>query len=130
MSAVLLLVDDDPDDAELFRAAASEVQLPSVVQAVSSGEQALELLLRGGLKPAAILLDIKMPGIGGLETLRRLRADPAGRDVLCILLSGSDLESDRKEAERLGCDLFLTKPATFEGYIELARKIKSLIPPE
>ncbi len=129
MSGEILLVDDDEDDAFLFRLAANEADIPHAVQVASSGEAALELLLERRLAPDLIVLDIKMAGIDGLEVLRRLRADPAQRGRPVVLLTGSDLDTDRAEAERLGCRLFLTKPSTLEGYGEMAAKIKSLLEP-
>ncbi|MDP3542143.1 MAG: response regulator [Elusimicrobiota bacterium] len=127
MSGEILLVDDDEDDAFLFRLAASEADLAREIRAVQSGEAALDLLLKDRLEPALIVLDIKMAGIDGLEVLRRLRADPSHRDRPVVLLTGSDLEADRAEAARLGCRLFLTKPSSLAGYGEMAARIKSLL---
>lgn len=129
MSGDLLLVDDDEDDAFLFRLAASEADIAYGVQVVRSGEEALERLLERRQAPVLIVLDIKMAGIDGLEVLRRLRADPSHRDRPVVMLTGSDLDADRAEAERLGCRLFLTKPSSLEGYAAMAAKIKGLLEP-
>lgn len=128
MDPEILLIDDDPNDAELVRLAAQEKGGLPPIRWAASGEEALELLLRRRLSPLLILLDIKMPGIDGLETLRRLRADPIFRNVVVVILTGSDLESDRIEAMNLGCNLFLTKPATLSGYYDLIAKVKKLLP--
>lgn len=131
MTGDILLVDDDEDDAFLFRLAASEADIARGVQVARSGEEALERLLERRQAPALIVLDIKMAGLDGLEVLRRLRDDPFHRDRPVVILTGSDLDADRAEAERLGCRLFLTKPASLEGYAEMASKIKRLLdPPE
>lgn len=129
MSGEILLVDDDEDDAFLFRLALSEADIGREVRAARSGEEALELLLGRRQAPSLIVLDIKMTGIDGLETLRRLRADPSFGEIPVVMLTGSDLDEDRAEAERLGCRLFLTKPSALEGYGELAAKLKSLLEP-
>ncbi|MBI4422303.1 MAG: response regulator [Elusimicrobia bacterium] len=128
MSQAILLVDDDADDAELFRIAAKEAGISHPIITARSGEEALDLLLNRRLIPALTLLDIKMPGIGGLEVLRRLRAEPLHRSADVIMLTSSDLERDRIEAQRLGCSLYLTKPASLPGYIEMAERIKKLLP--
>lgn len=125
---MILLVDDSSDDRELFRISAGEAGITHPIREASSGEEALDLLLREGLAPLLILLDVKMPGLDGFMVLRRLRAAPEHRKTLVVMLTGSDLESDRRQAETLGCDLFLTKPASMAGYVEAARRIKSLLP--
>lgn len=129
MSGEILLVDDDEDDVFLFRLALSEADIRQTVTTARGGEEALRLLGEGGLKPVLIVLDIKLAGIDGLETLRRLRAEPSRRGLPVVMLTGSDLDADRAEAERLGCRLFLTKPSSLEGYAEMAAKLKSLLEP-
>jgi len=128
MEPEIILVDDDPNDAELVRLAAQEIGGLPPIRWLASGEAALEALLGRRLSPLLILLDIKMPGMDGFETLRRLRADPIFRNVVVVILTGSDLEADRVEAMNLGCNLFLTKPATMSGYYDLIGRIKKLLP--
>ncbi len=127
MSGEILLVDDDEDDAFLFELAVKEAGVPDPIKAVLNGEEALELLLARRMSPVLTVLDIKMPGVDGLEVLRRIRADPGLRDAEVVVLTGSDLAEDRAEAERLGCRLFLTKPSSLAGYAELAGRIKELL---
>ena len=127
MSGEILLVDDDEDDAFLFELAVKEAGVPDPIKAVLNGEEALELLLARRMSPVLTVLDIKMPGVDGLEVLRRIRADPGLRDAEVVVLTGSDLAEDRAEAERLGCRLFLTKPSSLAGYAELAGGIKELL---
>lgn len=128
MNGDILLVDDDEDDAFLFRLALKEAGIAHPVRAAASGEAALDLLRTGGVFPVLTALDIKMPGIDGLEVLRRIRRDPALKDLEVVMLTGSDLESDRAESMRLGCRLFLTKPDSLKGYVELAERLKPLLP--
>lgn len=127
MKGEVLLVDDSPDDAELLRIAAREAGIANPIRTTESGEEALELLLEKGLTPALIVLDIKMPGIDGLEVLRRLRAAPSLRAALVIVLTGSDLDGDRLEALSLGCSAFITKPKSLAGSLEVARRIKDFL---
>lgn len=127
MSGEILLVDDDEDDRFLFGLAAKETGIPHPVRTAASGEAALDLLRTGSVSTVLIILDIKMPGIDGLEVLRRLRSDPALRELEVVMLTGSDLDSDRAEAMRLGCRVFLTKPDSLKGYAELAERLKALL---
>ncbi len=128
MRPEILLVDDDAADADIFLIAAKEAGMPYPVRWAAGGEAALELLSSRRVAPVLVLLDIKMPGIDGLETLRRLRADPLYRELPVVMLTGSDLERDREQALRLGCSQFLTKPANLAGYFELAARIRRLLP--
>lgn len=61
-------------------------------------------------EPAAVILDLGMPGPSGLDILRRLRADPATRDVPVVVLTGHDLSTIRDEAYDAGATRFLAKP--------------------
>lgn len=128
MTRELLLVDDDDSDAELFRLAAGETGLPFSIVTASSGEEALERALGGSPPPSVVVLDLKMPGISGLDTLARLREDPRTRGIYAVVLTSSDLPSDKAEALRLGCDQYLTKPASFGGYLELLERLKAGLP--
>jgi CheY-like chemotaxis protein len=128
MSQEILLVDDSPDDAEIFRLAAKEAGFPYSIRVADSGEAALDLVLKQRIAPLLILLDIKMPGIDGLEVLKRIRADPIYRNVVIVVLTGSSLEADRVAALDLGCNLFITKPSSYEEAVEVARRIRSLLP--
>jgi two-component system response regulator len=127
MTPEILLVDDSEDDAELFRIAAGNSGLAQPIRWAMTGEDALELLVGKNYEPSLVVLDIRMPGIDGLEVLRRLRQDPRHGRTPVVVLSGSDLESDRAEAKRLGCDLFLTKPATLQGCVEVADLLRTLL---
>jgi CheY-like chemotaxis protein len=60
--------------------------------------------------------------------LRRLRAAPATRSLTVFVLTSSPLESDQLEAKRLGCSLYFVKPSTLEEYVELAKKLATLLP--
>jgi response regulator RpfG family c-di-GMP phosphodiesterase len=101
----ILLVDDDPGLRALLRTTfeAVDVQLDEADNAASAAG-ALERT-----RPDVVLLDVRMPGMNGLEFCRRLKADPATSDVAVVLLTGSDggTESD---AEAAGADAFVRKP--------------------
>ena len=87
----ILIVDDNPDDVEITRAVIAELGRLEKVEAASRGELALKILRLGECQPSLILLDLKMPGMSGIDTLREIRADDklqrmpmttAARDVM------------------------------------------------
>lgn len=102
----ILLVEDDAPNADLaciaLRAAGWEVEW------VAAGEAAIERALAGGW--SAVVLDVLLPGLDGLEVARRLRADPAGRSLPILALSALASAGDRAAADAAGVDAYLTKP--------------------
>jgi two-component system, response regulator len=111
----VLLVEDDPDHVFLVRRALADLAGATVaVEVAGDGEQAVERLARArfgpGGPPQLVLLDLKMPRMGGLEVLRRLRADEAARDLPVVVLTSSERQEDREEALRQGATWFVCKP--------------------
>jgi two-component system, response regulator len=111
----VLLVEDDEDHVFLIRRALADLAGVAVaVEVAADGEQVLERLARtrfeaGGL-PQLVLLDLKMPRMGGLEVLGHLRADDSTRDLPVVVLTSSEHREDREEALRLGATWFVCKP--------------------
>jgi CheY-like chemotaxis protein len=118
--AYLLLVDDDADDIELALLGLSRAGFPYPVEVANGGDDALARLLRalesGAPLPAAVLLDVKMPRMSGLELLRRLREHPHLAAIPAAFLTSSSHEADRTQAEALGARLYMNKPAERHGY--------------
>lgn len=106
MDAPILIVDDNPLNVKLVR-----VLLLSSgydVRTCANAEEALETL--ESFHPRAILMDIQLPGIDGLELTRRLKADPETRDITIIALTAYAMKGDEEKARAAGCDGYLTKP--------------------
>ncbi|MGH3023165.1 MAG: HD domain-containing phosphohydrolase [Gaiellaceae bacterium] len=101
----LLIVDDDPGLRALFRTTFEIVDVE--VDEASTGFEALEAIARS--RPDAIVVDVRMPGMDGLELCRRIKGDPALDGVAVVLLSGSGEEGARR-AEEVGADTFVRKP--------------------
>jgi len=129
--ALILLVDDSEDDCTLMRRAFSKAKLLNPLLGLHSGEEALDYLSGSGQYtnraeyplPALILLDIKMPGIDGLEVLRWIRTQPGLRTLRVVMLTTSNDLRDVNAAYQLGANSFLTKPVDFEHFVEVTRAL-------
>ncbi len=109
MKHSILIVDDDSDDIELTTLAIEQCSVDVDVQSVTTGTAAFELLRNGHTPPSLILLDLKMPGMSGLDFLRELRADEHLKNIPVIIVTSSNLESDRQEVLKTGANDFLHK---------------------
>jgi two-component system, response regulator len=128
---IILLVEDNPDDAELFRQAFSRAGVSSDLRAVEDGEEALGYLRGTGIyadrkqfpRPHLLLLDLRMPYPTGFEILQQLRAKPEFKALPVIAFSGSEYAQDVRRAYELGANCFLKKPNSFD---ELTQVVKDL----
>ena len=105
----ILLVEDEADTAEMF----SEMLRLSgydVMQAYS-GQSVLSLIINS--KPDAVVLDVVLPDISGLEILRQIRRDPRIGHIPVVLVSGNSRPSDIEEGMMAGASVYLTKPISF-----------------
>lgn len=104
----VFIADDDEDDRYLLARAFAQHLPECPVQFFQDGLALLE-----GIKctqPQLILLDLNMPRFNGFETLDYLRTQPQYDDIPIVILTTSEAESDRRRAQTLGADLFITKP--------------------
>ena len=102
----VLVVDDSSDGREMLAEYLTFRGL-SVIEAASA-EIAIDLVHKR--RPAAILMDLQMPGIGGWDATRQLKADPATRDIIVIAMTARVLAPDEGIARQAGCDAFVAKP--------------------
>jgi CheY-like chemotaxis protein len=113
----ILLVEDNPDDAELTLRSLRRRHVMNRVVVVPDGEAAIEYLLdEGHALPRIVLLDLKLPKIGGIEVLRWIRANERTRRLAVVVLSSSTLERDITEAYELGVNSFVAKPVEFDEF--------------
>jgi len=120
----ILLVEDNPNDAEMTMRALRRHNLVNRVQWVKDGAEALERLAASeGQKPKLVLLDLKMPKVDGIEVLRRMKADPALRAIPVVIMTSSNEERDVAESYRLGANSYIVKPVGFEDFLETVAKI-------
>src|SRR4030042_1805369 len=127
----ILLVEDNPNDAELALRALKENNLANNVIRVCEGEECIDYIFArgpykadGGLNiPKLILLDLKLPKIDGLELLKLIKADPVMKLIPIVVLTSSNEESDMIESYRLGVNSYIVKPVDFDKFIESVKNI-------
>lgn len=116
----VLLVDDDDDCRSLVRDAIGETGDSGHVVEMADGMAALtylhESIDRNG-RPGLIFLDIEMPRMDGLETLRRIKADPRLRDIPVVMLTGIAEEGAMQRAAEYGANSYTVKPADAEAFL-------------
>jgi two-component system response regulator len=122
----ILLVEDNRDDELLTLRALQKNNLGNEVVVARDGAEALELLLGGDsarLVPQLVLLDLKLPKVGGLEVLKRLRADPRTRLLPVVILTSSKEERDLIEGYLMGANSYVRKPVDFTEFVDAARQL-------
>lgn len=128
---VWLLVEDDENDFMLLRRALAKVDPAARLHWVKDGAEAKEYLTGGNAYqdreahplPSIVLSDLKMPRCTGLELVQWLRHEAGLRTLPFIVLSASDQPSDVGSAYQDGANWYLAKPSTFEGLVEMLRRL-------
>ena len=122
----ILIVEDEAAHAELTKRAIRKAGNANRVDIVSNGEEAFEYLFNGGKyadknkypMPGLILLDIKLPGIGGIEVLKKIKKDPNLKRIPVIMLTTSEREEDVVRSYEHYANSYLTKPVGFKEFEE------------
>lgn len=125
---VILLVEDEPRDEALTRRALQRANLKNPIVVAHDGVEALDYVFGTGphvgrIPPELVLLDLKLPKIGGLEVLQRLRADPRTKLLPVVILTSSDEEHDRIAGYQLGANSYVRKPVAFNEFSEAMRQL-------
>lgn len=125
-----MLVEDNPDDLELALRALRKHHVANTIHVVRDGEEALDFLFSRGSyadRPSVnlkvILLDIKLPKIGGLEVLKQVKENPATQMIPVVALTSSKEQEDMLRGYRYGVNSYLQKPIEFEAFEEMMRKL-------
>jgi CheY-like chemotaxis protein len=127
----ILIADDDPDDRLMVKETWEENLLVNGLDFVEDGEELMDYLYRRGkyveLKnspfPGLILLDLNMPKKDGCEALKEIKADPELRQIPVVVLTTSRAEEDIYRANDLGVNSFVTKPLTFEAFVDIIKAL-------
>ena len=120
----ILLVEDDPNDLELTTRVLKKLPWGRKVFAVRDGAEALDFLFGTGTyarrnlryRPRMILLDLKLPKVGGIEVLRRIKSDERTRTIPTVVLTSSREERDIVESYELGVNSYVVKPVQFDQF--------------
>jgi two-component system, response regulator len=124
----ILLVEDNPLDAELMMRGLKDQKLANPITWVKDGEEALDYVFRRGAyagrsdsEPRLILLDLKMPGLRGMEVMRTLKNDDRTKRIPIVIMTSSKEESDVAESYNLGANSYIVKPLDFASLADVAR---------
>lgn len=125
----VLLVEDNPGDADLTCEAFESSKLALQIQVAVDGEEALNYLFRrppyeDAETPDIILLDLNLPKIDGREVLARLRESDALRHLPVVVLTSSDSEKDIVESYRTGANCYVTKPVDLKAFQQIVRSVE------
>jgi two-component system, response regulator len=127
----ILLVEDNPNDAELAIRALKKNKLANKVVHVGDGEEALDFLFGRGKfldrqienGPKVIILDLKLPKINGLEVLQEVKSHPILKKIPVVVLTSSSEESDLIESYNLGANSYIVKPVDFDKFTVAVRDL-------
>ena len=127
----ILFVEDNPDDVRLTLEALEEAKIANRIHLARDGVQALNLLFgeesgpsgAPASHPQLILLDLNLPKIGGIEVLRRIKADPRTRSIPVVVLTASRHDADIRASKRLGADDYIVKPVGFQNLSEVTPRL-------
>lgn len=127
----ILLVEDNPNDAELAFRALKKYKLANNLMHVCDGEEALDFIFARGKfadrniddRPKLVLLDLKLPKIDGLEVLKAVKSDPRTSLIPVVVLTTSKEENDVIMSYKLGANSFIVKPVDFDKFVESVREL-------
>ena len=125
----ILLVEDNPDDAELVKIAMDEAKLGAKLDLVTDGAMALQYVRGEGdyvgiPHPHLILLDLNLPGVDGREVLHTIKSDPKLCTIPIIVMSTSVDDKDIDGTYRMHANAFVTKPPDFDSLIRFLEAIR------
>lgn len=120
----ILLIEDDPDDAELTIHALKKNNLANNLLHLDEGEKALEFLYASENNvPKLILLDLRMPRVDGIQILRKLKGDPDKQDIPVIVMLSSKEGKNYVESFKLKADAYLVKPVDFKKFFNAISEV-------
>jgi CheY-like chemotaxis protein len=122
----VVLVEDDPDDIELFKEALKETEIPHDVHVIMQGDIVLDHLVKKEKKPDIIVLDLNIPKRPGKEILGLLKSSAEFKKIPVVILTTSSSRADMEFCLKGGAEKFITKPVNSEGFEIMAKTIFSI----
>jgi two-component system response regulator len=124
-NGTILLVEDDPDDAELAIAALEGAKVLNSIEHAHDGVEALQYLFEAPLHPlpTVVLLDLKMPKVNGLDVLKRIRSEKRTRTLPVVVLTSSKEDRDIRACYELGVNSYIVKPVDFEQFVSCVKQL-------
>lgn len=130
-SRTILLVEDNPRDIDLITRALQKCTVANHLVVARDGQEALDYLFAEGSHadrddselPAIVLLDLNLPGLGGLEVLRRIREDPRTRRVCVAILTTSDERQDLGSGYDLKVNSYIRKPVDLQQFASAVEQL-------
>jgi len=127
----ILLVEDNPNDAELAIRALKKQNLGNNLIHVEDGAEALDFIYGTGKYssrntnnvPKVILLDLKLPKVSGIEVLQKVKADPRTKSIPVVVLTSSAEDPDIKKCYELGANSYIVKPVQFDNFAKTIANI-------
>jgi CheY-like chemotaxis protein len=116
MAHTIMVVDDSQDDREITRRVLAKTGRDVLIREAECGEAALRLLQCKEELPSLILLDLKMTGMSGIDTLLRIRSDERHKRIPVIIVTNSTLEADRNASLQAGANGFVHKAFDIDQY--------------
>lgn len=127
----ILLVEDDPQDVRLTLRELQRENLSNRITVARDGEEALDFLFcRGAFHersphnpPRLVLLDLKLPKLGGLEVLREIKSKPETRAIPVVVMTSSGEERDVVESYKVGVNSYIQKPMDFDQFRQTVKSL-------
>ena len=130
-SDAILLVEDNDDDAELTMMAFRDAKIANPIVRVSDGVEALDYLFARGTHagrrseelPTVVLLDLKLPRLGGIDVLKQVRASPLTKYLPVVILTSSAEDQDRMAAYDNHANSYVRKPVDYDQFVAATRQL-------
>jgi CheY-like chemotaxis protein len=127
----ILLVEDNPNDAEMAMRALKKYYVANKIYHAKDGAEALDFIFGQGEhegrdvnnKPRVILLDLKLPKVGGIEVLQKVKGDERTKRIPVVVLTSSREERDVVETYKLGVNSYIVKPVEFDKFVESVKEL-------
>ena len=128
----VLLVEDNPDHAELTMKALKDGNLLNQIYWVKDGQEALDFVFHRGRyaeperspRPELILLDIRLPKVDGHEVLRQIKQDGELRSIPVVMMTTSERDDEVRQCYQAGANSFVSKPIRFADFVERVKTVK------